>query len=54
MTCQSINLHFVAIKEHLHTIDLIQLQDNDSGVVVNMTDGELKSLLKLFLATCLI
>ncbi|KAF9951187.1 hypothetical protein BGZ70_001095 [Mortierella alpina] len=36
LTCQNLNLRFIAIKEQLHTIDLVQLVDNDTGFVTNL------------------
>ncbi|OAQ32267.1 hypothetical protein K457DRAFT_135607 [Linnemannia elongata AG-77] len=36
VTCQTLNLRFIAIKEQLHTIDLVQLVDNDTGFVTNL------------------
>ncbi|GJJ74304.1 hypothetical protein EMPS_06662 [Entomortierella parvispora] len=36
LTCQTLNLRFIAIKEQLHTIDLVQLVDNDTGFVTNL------------------
>ncbi|KAG0226139.1 hypothetical protein BGW41_004259 [Actinomortierella wolfii] len=36
LTCQTLNLRFIAIKEQLHTIDLVQLVDNDTGFVINL------------------
>ncbi|KAG0048478.1 hypothetical protein BGZ83_006565 [Gryganskiella cystojenkinii] len=36
LTCQTLNLRFIAIKEQLHTIDLVQLVDNDTGFVSNL------------------
>ncbi|KAG0252445.1 hypothetical protein BG011_006955 [Mortierella polycephala] len=32
----NLNLRFIAIKEQLHTIDLVQLVDNDTGFVTNL------------------
>ncbi|KAF9361693.1 hypothetical protein BGX34_006984 [Mortierella sp. NVP85] len=36
LTCQNLNLRFIAIKEQLHTIDLVQLVDNDTGFITNL------------------
>ncbi|KAI8352620.1 TRAPP trafficking subunit Trs65-domain-containing protein [Mortierella sp. GBAus27b] len=36
LTCQNLNLRFIAIKEQLHTIDLVQLVDNETGFVTNL------------------
>ncbi|KAG0018114.1 hypothetical protein BGZ80_007533 [Entomortierella chlamydospora] len=36
LTCQNLNLRFIAIKEQLHTIDLVQLVDIDTGFVTNL------------------
>ncbi|KAF9106763.1 hypothetical protein BGX27_009035 [Mortierella sp. AM989] len=36
LTCQNLNLRFIAIKEQLHTIDLVQLLDNDTGFITNL------------------
>ncbi|KAF9916650.1 hypothetical protein FBU30_001234 [Linnemannia zychae] len=36
LTCQNLNLRFIAIKEQLHTIDLVQLVDSDTGFVTNL------------------
>ncbi|RCH94982.1 hypothetical protein CU097_011563 [Rhizopus azygosporus] len=35
-TSQSIDIEFIAVKEKLHTIDLVQLVDSDTGFVTNL------------------
>ncbi|RIA79575.1 TRAPP trafficking subunit Trs65-domain-containing protein [Glomus cerebriforme] len=35
-TCESVALHFIAIKESLHMIELVQLVDNDTGFITNL------------------
>ncbi|KAJ1537314.1 hypothetical protein HK096_007953, partial [Nowakowskiella sp. JEL0078] len=35
-TCQTVNLHFIPIKGHLHTIENIQLYDHDSNIVTDL------------------
>ncbi|CAG8731072.1 1732_t:CDS:2, partial [Acaulospora morrowiae] len=35
-TCESISLHFIAIKDSMHVIDLVQLVDNDTGFITNL------------------
>ncbi|KAI8876528.1 hypothetical protein K501DRAFT_338033 [Backusella circina FSU 941] len=35
-TSQSVDVQFIAVKEKLHTIDLIQLVDQDTGFVTNL------------------
>ncbi|KAI8144330.1 TRAPP trafficking subunit Trs65-domain-containing protein [Fennellomyces sp. T-0311] len=35
-TSQSVDIRFIAVKERLHTIDLIQLVDQDTGFVTNL------------------
>ncbi|CAO3648534.1 unnamed protein product [Cunninghamella echinulata] len=35
-TSQSVDIRFIAVKEKLHTIDLIQLVDEDTGFVTNL------------------
>ncbi|KAG2217497.1 hypothetical protein INT45_012615 [Circinella minor] len=35
-TSQSVDVRFIAVKERLHTIDLIQLVDQDTGFVTNL------------------
>ncbi|CAG8510321.1 4329_t:CDS:2 [Paraglomus brasilianum] len=35
-TCETTKLHFIAIRESLHVIDLIQLVDNDTGFITNL------------------
>ncbi|RHZ59337.1 hypothetical protein Glove_364g31 [Diversispora epigaea] len=35
-TCESVPLHFLAIKEGMHVIDLVQLVDNDTGFTTNL------------------
>ncbi|CAG8571871.1 25017_t:CDS:2 [Cetraspora pellucida] len=35
-TCESVALHFIAIKESMHIIDLVQLVDNDTGFITNL------------------
>ncbi|CAG8448199.1 2141_t:CDS:2 [Ambispora gerdemannii] len=35
-TCESVSLHFIAIRESLHVIDLVQLVDNDTGFITNL------------------
>lgn len=35
-TSQTIDIRFIAVKEQLHTIDLIQLVDQDTGFVTNL------------------
>ncbi|KAI7887429.1 hypothetical protein K492DRAFT_232888 [Lichtheimia hyalospora FSU 10163] len=35
-TSQSVDIRFIAVKEKLHTIDLIQLVDQDTGFVTNL------------------
>ncbi|KAI7871408.1 TRAPP trafficking subunit Trs65-domain-containing protein [Mucor mucedo] len=35
-TSQSVDIQFIAVKEKLHTIDLVQLVDQDTGFVTNL------------------
>ncbi|CAH1765076.1 7283_t:CDS:10 [Entrophospora sp. SA101] len=35
-TCESVTLHFIAVKESLHSIELIQLVDDDTGFITNL------------------
>jgi hypothetical protein len=35
-TSQSVDILFIAVKEKLHTIDLVQLVDQDTGFVTNL------------------
>ncbi|KAI9280655.1 TRAPP trafficking subunit Trs65-domain-containing protein [Sporodiniella umbellata] len=35
-TSQSVDIEFIAVKEKLHTIDLVQLVDQDTGFVTNL------------------
>ncbi|CAG8504112.1 13440_t:CDS:2 [Ambispora leptoticha] len=42
-TCESLSLHFIAVRESLHVIDLVQLVDNDTGFITN-----LRNVLEIF------
>ncbi|CAG8620646.1 15022_t:CDS:2, partial [Dentiscutata heterogama] len=44
-TCESVALHFIAIKESMHIIDLVQLVDNDTGFITN-----LRNVLEIYVA----
>ncbi|KAF0403452.1 TRAPP trafficking subunit Trs65-domain-containing protein [Gigaspora margarita] len=44
-TCESVALHFIAIKEAMHVIDLVQLVDNDTGFITN-----LRNVLEIYVA----
>lgn len=35
-TSQAVDIRFIAVKEKLHTVDLIQLVDQDTGFVTNL------------------
>ncbi|KAI9099967.1 TRAPP trafficking subunit Trs65-domain-containing protein [Phlyctochytrium arcticum] len=35
-TCQTVNLHFVAIKGMIHSIDMLQLADRESGQIMDL------------------
>ncbi|CAJ0633633.1 4595_t:CDS:2 [Entrophospora sp. SA101] len=44
-TCESVTLHFIAIKEKLHTVELVQLVDIDTGFIKN-----LRNVLEVYVA----
>ncbi|KAI8388018.1 TRAPP trafficking subunit Trs65-domain-containing protein [Radiomyces spectabilis] len=46
-TSQTVDIRFIAVKDNLHTIDLIQLVDQDTGFVTN-----LRHVLEVFVEPC--
>ncbi|KAI7870149.1 TRAPP trafficking subunit Trs65-domain-containing protein [Spinellus fusiger] len=46
-TSQTVDIRFIAVKEKLHTIDLIQLVDQDTGFVTN-----LRHVVEIFVEPC--